>query len=109
VAAVDPLRRALLTTLSVIACSTTSACCRDHPRDLYPQQPETECQTGVEVGMDIAAWDCINGERVVAWRTSSALMGCSDVKVERAACGTATAFERGMHAQDQTRCPLLKR
>jgi hypothetical protein len=84
------------------------ACCDEHPRDLYPQPPETVCQTGVEVGMDIAAWDCIHGERVVAWRTSSALLGRSDVKVERAPCGTPTAFERGLHEQDLTRCPLLK-
>lgn len=85
--------------LTVVALSM-SACCDEHPRDLYSQQPETVCQTGVEVGM--------NGERVVAWRTSSAFLGCSDVKVERAPCGTPTAFERGMHEQDRTRCPLLK-
>lgn len=94
--------------LAGICAWTVGACCNEHPRDLYAQQPETECQTGVEVGMDIAAWDCIKGERVVAWRTSSALMGCSDVKVDRAPCGTPTAFERNMHEQDRTRCPLLK-
>lgn len=101
------MRMSLAVWLVVLVALSSSACCDEHPRDLYAQQPETLCQTGVESGMDVAAWDCINGQRVVAWRTSSAFFGCSDVKVERAPCGTPTPFERGMHEQDRTRCPLL--
>lgn len=70
------------------------ACCNDEPRDALPTPPDRECRTGVEAGFDIAVWDCVNDEHVVAFRTSSAFTGCSGVTVQKAPCGQITPFER---------------
>jgi hypothetical protein len=70
------------------------ACCSEHPRAALSTPPDRECQTGVEAGFDIALWECINEEHVIAYRTSSAFGGCSGVTVERAPCGELTPFER---------------
>lgn len=97
------LARAVTVTVTGLC---ASACCDEHPRDAVPgKPPDVDCQTGVESGLDIAAWDCIDGKRVVAWRTSSAFLGCSDVRVESGPCGKPTPFEQGLGRD--TRCPLL--
>lgn len=75
------------------------ACCGDHPRDALDTPPDRECQTGVEAGYDIAFWECINGEHIVAHRKSAAIGTCSGVTEERVPCGQLTPFEQA-HADD---------
>ena len=70
------------------------ACCTEEPREALSTPPDVECQTGVEVGFDIAVWECLNEEHVVAYRSSSAFTSCSGVTVERAPCGELTPFEQ---------------
>lgn len=69
-------------------------CCAQEPRDALSTAPDRECRTGVEAGLDIAVWECVNQEHVVAYRRSSAFFGCSGVDVERVPCGQLTPFEQ---------------
>ena len=75
-------------------------CCAHGPEEALSPPPDRECQTGVEVGQDIAIWDCVNQEHVVAFRNSSALFGCSAVQVQRVPCGQLTPFEQALDEYD---------
>jgi hypothetical protein len=92
-----PLASALPTTPLLLLAPlllALQACCNEEPREALPTAPDRECKTGVEVGFDIAVWECVNDEHVVAFRESSAFTGCSGVTVQRAPCGQITPFER---------------
>ncbi|XXF79900.1 hypothetical protein P2318_09180 [Myxococcaceae bacterium GXIMD 01537] len=71
-----------------------NGCCSEAPRDTFSTGPDRECQTGVEMGLDIAVWECAGQEHVVAYRKSSAFLGCSATTVERVPCGELTPFEK---------------
>lgn len=81
-----------------------SGCCGDAPREALATAPDRECQTGVEFGYDVSVWECTGDEHVVAWRESSAFLGCSSTTVERVACGETTPFERSLSEADRVAC-----
>jgi hypothetical protein len=88
----------------VLVCSSALAgCCLEQPRHALPTAPDHECSTGTTHGFDIAVWDCVDGERVVAWRRSTE-MTCSGVTVERAACGEPTEVERELDEGERSEC-----
>jgi hypothetical protein len=106
----SPLASALPTTPLLLLAPlllALQACCGDEPREALSTPPDRECQTGVEVGFDIALWECVKGEHVIAYRTSSALTGCSGVTVERVPCGERTPFEREHADGTQSICDSL--
>lgn len=80
------------------------ACCVSEPREALDTPPDIECQTGVEVGFDIAIWECVQDEHVVAYRRSAAIGTCSGVTMERAPCGQLTAFEQANSDELQREC-----
>lgn len=80
------------------------ACCLSEPREALDTPPDIECQTGVEVGFDIAIWECVQDEHVVAFRRSAAIGTCSGVTMERVPCGQLTAFEQANSHDLQTDC-----
>lgn len=87
----------------VSAALVLAGCCWQHPRDALSSAPDHQCSTGSTHGFDIAVWDCVDDERVVAWRSSSEMM-CSGVEVERGPCGAPTAFERDLGDADRQEC-----
>jgi hypothetical protein len=68
-------------------------CGGDDPQDALPLPPDQTCRLGVEVGDDVAVWDCVDNEHVVAYRGSTTLFGCSGTSMERVPCGQLTPFE----------------
>ncbi|ADO69811.1 hypothetical protein [Stigmatella aurantiaca] len=80
------------------------ACCLGEPRKALDTPPDRECQTGVEVGYDIAIWECIQENRVVAYRSSSAFGSCSGITEERVPCGELTPFETANADEVQQEC-----
>ncbi|MCY1081545.1 hypothetical protein [Archangium lansingense] len=71
-------------------------CCDHGPEEALSTPPDRECMTGVEVGDDIAIWDCVDQQHVVAFRRASALFGCSAVQVQRVPCGQLTPYEQAL-------------
>jgi hypothetical protein len=86
-------RRPLPLLLAAPLLLVLQGCCGDDPRDALPLPPDQTCRLGVEVGDDVAVWDCVDNEHVVAYRGSTTLFGCSGTSMERVPCGQLTPFE----------------
>lgn len=89
-----PSRFRVKTLLLLPLLAALNGCCDQNPRDALPTTPDRECQWGVEVGIDVAVWECIDQKHVVAYRRSTALFGCSAVQVQQAPCGELTPIEQ---------------
>lgn len=87
-------KRSLVVPLLLPLLAVLEGCCSQEPKDVLSTSPDLECQTGVEVGLDIAVWECVDQEHVVAYRRSTAFAGCSVLQVERVPCGQLTSFEQ---------------
>ena len=66
----------------------------EHPAGALPTAPDRECRVGVEVGADVAIWNCVDQKHVVSYVESTAFFGCSASEVEQVPCGELTPFEK---------------
>ncbi len=81
----------------LLACAAlgASACCAD-PWSSFPEHRPPDQQYSVSEGVqgdEIYVWECLNGQRVVVYR-SHAEWACGDPRRETAACGEKTPIEK---------------
>lgn len=77
----------------------------EHPATALPTPPDRECRVGVEVGADVAIWNCVDQKHVVSYTESTAFFGCSRSTVEEAPCGELTPFEKEFEDGDICKYP----